>query len=537
MSALRRSRIAHGRRRPLRVVTLVAAVATAWFALVAVGATPALAAPPPPTNVAAAPINASTIHVSWTDNSGGTAKYVVSNGNVSSADLPAGTRSYNWGGLSPGTYMCFTVAAKDSTGQSAWSPYACATIPYVPPSPTNVTAVATDSATVHVSWTDNSGGTAKYVVSNGNVSSADLPAGTTSYNWSGLSPGTYMCFTVAAKNTSGQSAWSPYACVTTPALSCQATLQQADSSGYIYFFHGTAQANAKDIATNGINLSKGTGNADFGGGFYITTNEFQAEEWAWKNFEFGIPTVVEYKVPAVDLAPGMLCGHVFSSAGSSWQAFVRAMRTNQPSTGGAGYDFVEGPLLLNPRQYVAGAAPIWGGQQDSIHNAAAVKIFNSSFFGDFTVPTVVPQTFRSIANGLYVSAELGYTGSNYAMLRARSSTQGDWEKFSEYHYSDNQVGFYSTANFYWVSAELGYTGSNYAMLRARASTRGPWEDYNVVENADGTFALQSQANSLYVSAELGYTGSNYAMLRARASTIGPWETFTDDSPSVNCSCQ
>src|SRR5947209_5635672 len=180
MSALRRSRIAHGRRRPLRVVTLVAAVATAWFALVAVGATPALAAPPPPTNVAAAPINASTIHVSWTDNSGGTAKYVVSNGNVSSADLPAGTRSYNWGGLSPGTYMCFTVAAK---------------------------------------------------------------------------------------NTSGQSAWSPYACVTTPALSCQATLQQADSSGYIYFFHGTAQANAKDIATNGINLSKGTGNADFGGGF------------------------------------------------------------------------------------------------------------------------------------------------------------------------------------------------------------------------------------------------------------------------------
>src|SRR5207302_2765638 len=114
--------------------------------------------------------------------------------------LPAGTTSSNWGALSPGTYMCFTVAAKDSSGQSAWSPYACATIPYPPPAPTNVTAVVLNSTTIHVSWTDNSGGTAKYVVSNGNVSSPDLPAGTTSYNWGGLSPGTYMCFTVAAKN-------------------------------------------------------------------------------------------------------------------------------------------------------------------------------------------------------------------------------------------------------------------------------------------------------------------------------------------------
>jgi hypothetical protein len=538
MNVLRLGRIRNGRRRRARIVTLAAAVATASLTLLAVGATPALAAPLPPTNVAATPINARTIHVSWTDNSGGTAKYVVSNGNVSSADLPAGTTSYNWGGLAQGTYMCFTVAAKNTSGQSAWSPYACATIPYVPPAPTGVAAAATDSATIHVSWTDNSGGTAKYVVSNGNVSSADLPAGTTSYDWSGLSPGTYMCFTVAAKNTSGQSAWSPYACATTPALSCQATLQPSDSSGDITFYHGTADAYAKDIAANGINLSKGSGNADFGGGFYITTNVYQAEEWAWKNFASSTPTVVEYKVPAIDLAPGMLCGHVFSSANSSWQSFVLAMRTNQPSTGGAGYGFVEGPLLLNPNEFKAGAAPIWGGQQDSIHTLAAVSIFNSGFITTFAAPTLVPQTIRSLANGNYVSTELGYTGSNYAMLRARQSSQGTWETYSAFHYnSDNQIGFYSTANFYWVSTEIGYTGSNYAMLRARASTRGSWEDYNLIENGDGTYSLQSQANGMYVSAELGYTGSNYAMLRARSSTIGPWEKFTDDSPSVNCSCE
>ena len=38
-------------------------------------------------------------------------------------------------------------------------------------------------------------------------------------------------------------------------------------------------------------------------------------------------------------------------------------------------------------------------------------------------------TFQSTVNHLYVSAELGYTGGNYAMLRARASEIGMWEQF------------------------------------------------------------------------------------------------------------
>lgn len=87
--------------------------------------------------------------------------------------------------------------------------------PETPPTPTNVTAVPTSSGTIHVTWQDNSGGTANYVVSNGNVSSSDLPVGTTSYNWS-VAPGTYMCFTIAAKFDGLQSPWSAYGCTTTP---------------------------------------------------------------------------------------------------------------------------------------------------------------------------------------------------------------------------------------------------------------------------------------------------------------------------------
>jgi hypothetical protein len=49
----------------------------------------------------------------------------------------------------------------------------------------NVRATAISSGAIRVTWTDTNGGSAKYVVSNGNVSSADLPGGTTSYTWGG----------------------------------------------------------------------------------------------------------------------------------------------------------------------------------------------------------------------------------------------------------------------------------------------------------------------------------------------------------------
>lgn len=86
------------------------------------------------------------------------------------------------------------------------------------------------------------------------------------------------------------------------------------------------------------------------------------------------------------------------------------------------------------------------------------------------------------------------------------------------------IAFQSTANSRYVSAELGYTGGNYAMLRARATSIGPWEKFDI-NCFVATCTIKSLANGLYVSAELDYTGGNYAMLRARASSPGPWETF------------
>jgi hypothetical protein len=134
---------------------------------------------------------------------------------------------------------------------------------------------------------------------------------------------------------------------------------------------------------------------------------------------------------------------------------------------------------------------------------------------------------RSNANGKYVSVEMTYTGVDQYMLRARASTVGSWERFEfcwGVNGNDANLAIRSLRNGKWVSAELGYGGGRYGMLRARADRIGPWETFN------GALGLRNVTNWKWVSAELGYGGGLYAMLRARASSYGPWEKFTNCCP-------
>ncbi len=146
-----------------------------------------------------------------------------------------------------------------------------------------------------------------------------------------------------------------------------------------------------------------------------------------------------------------------------------------------------------------------------------------------TLPGVA-LPISSVANHLYISAELSYSGNNSGMLRARAPQAGPWEQFylksSGPGGCDSLIELQSAANGLYVSAELGYTGANYGMLRARASRIGSWEQFYLRCLPNGIVAFQSAANGLYVSAELSYTSGNTAMLRARASRIGSWEQFS-----------
>jgi hypothetical protein len=139
-----------------------------------------------------------------------------------------------------------------------------------------------------------------------------------------------------------------------------------------------------------------------------------------------------------------------------------------------------------------------------------------------------PQSFASLANFRFVSAELGYGGSYYAMLRARATTAGSWEQW-QFCFDETNLSWsiFSNANGNWVSTELGYTGGDFAMLRARQSgSIGLWEEYQIeCVDGSGDFEIYADGDNKFVSTELGFGGGRYAMLRARAGSADGWEHY------------
>src|SRR5579859_2547054 len=141
------------------------------------------------------------------------------------------------------------------------------------------------------------------------------------------------------------------------------------------------------------------------------------------------------------------------------------------------------------------------------------------------------------ANSDYVSAELGYTGASYGMLRARATTIGPWEKFDFcYDATQGWWAISSDANGLYVTAQFGYAGASFGELTASSSIIGPYQKW-VLGCVPGSpvgpqiefVTIQAQTNLNYVSTEIGYTGASYAMLRARAATAGPWEKYFNPS--------
>jgi len=89
------------------------------------------------------------------------------------------------------------------------------TTPTIPAAPSNPTATAVSATAIQVTWADNSNNETGFVVSD-SLTSVTLGANTTSYTWGGLTAGTYKCFHVEAYNSAGASAWTGWACATTP---------------------------------------------------------------------------------------------------------------------------------------------------------------------------------------------------------------------------------------------------------------------------------------------------------------------------------
>jgi hypothetical protein len=154
--------------------------------------------------------------------------------------------------------------------------------------------------------------------------------------------------------------------------------------------------------------------------------------------------------------------------------------------------------------------------------------------GDCAPGSAYYNIYSPSANS-YVAVELGgnyQNTSRYRMLRTRTpeAALGPWEIFFACQDVDTgELSLYSPSSGYWVSVELGgdyANSSRFAVLRARASERGPWERFRL--SCSGVLcSLYSPAAGKWVSTELGgqWSSTDRGMLRARGAEIGPWEQF------------
>jgi len=134
-------------------------------------------------------------------------------------------------------------------------------------------------------------------------------------------------------------------------------------------------------------------------------------------------------------------------------------------------------------------------------------------------------------NGLYISVEKDYAGEKNGLLRARANSAAEWEMLTIYWDPYDTSGYpyrlKSKANDLWVSAEVGYPVRDYryGMLRARSSSIGDWEKFDIPNIAAGVVAIKAKANGKWVSTEMRYINSDQYMLRARSDQVSDWEKF------------
>ena len=193
-------------------------------------------APSAPTGVTATATSSSSITVSWSSVSNVTGYYIYrsssSSGTYSQVDTSPST-SYTNTGLSASTTYYYKVAAYNSSGTGPQSSYASATTQSSsssgggtskPSTPTGVTATATSSTSIKISWNAVSGATSYKIYSpntpgtNSGFVLLDTVT-TTSYTDNYPLAGETWYYRVSAVNSAGESAQSASVSAKTPSSS------------------------------------------------------------------------------------------------------------------------------------------------------------------------------------------------------------------------------------------------------------------------------------------------------------------------------
>ena len=217
--------------------------------------------PAAPTNLTAAAVAPAQINLSWSDNAGNETGYKVERSPNNStwaqiALLGANAASYNDTTVSAATLYYYRVRATGSGGDSAYSMAASATTPAPPPAaPSNLTALATASTQINLTWKDNAATETGYRVersSDGvNFTTVALPgANTVSFTDSTVTAPALLSYRVRAFNSGGDSA-AASATVNLPANGLAAPWAFANI--------GAVGVNGSAGAYNGIYTVRGSG--------------------------------------------------------------------------------------------------------------------------------------------------------------------------------------------------------------------------------------------------------------------------------------
>jgi len=203
------------------ILAIVAGLALV-LAFTACDEVPDLAVPDTPTGLSATVVSATQIHLTWNAVEGA-AEYVVvystsANGTykyLGEVTTPGGDHY----GLQADTTYYYKVNASNQNGESPLSDYVFAKTYTAPAAPTGLTATATSSSRIDLSWNAVPGAAGYYVYLNisatGNYIKLEEAITSTSTYGYGLDPDTTYYFKVSAFNINGEGPQSNYVSATT----------------------------------------------------------------------------------------------------------------------------------------------------------------------------------------------------------------------------------------------------------------------------------------------------------------------------------
>jgi fibronectin type 3 domain-containing protein len=203
--------------------------------------TPASAGPPAaPTNLGAAASSGTQVTLNWTNNSTNESAFLIERKTGAAGtyaqvgQTSAGVTTFFDTGLATNTQYFYRVRATNSAGFSGYSNEASVTTPVPPVTPTGARATLITSTEIDLAWQDNSNNEAGFKIFRKTSSIGTfnlvttLPPNSTSYQDTGLTPGTQYDYHIQAFNLAG---FSDFTGLSTATLTAAPTNVSAVGAG------------------------------------------------------------------------------------------------------------------------------------------------------------------------------------------------------------------------------------------------------------------------------------------------------------------